>query len=110
LRLQALHVGDFIDALDRDQRRIHVHRQQLELGQLAAGRHEGIVEPGRQAGGVDGLPERLGMVDAAAAPGMRTDRFDARGAGQGGNPFDVGGSGSEALQYQVHEAKRREGK
>jgi len=35
LRLQALHVGDLVDALDGDQRGVHIGHDQAEIGKAA---------------------------------------------------------------------------
>ncbi len=52
---ETLHIGDFVDALDGDQGRIHVHRYQAEVTERAARRDEGGVQARRAGGQVDRL-------------------------------------------------------
>ena len=95
---KALHVSDFVDALDRDQRRIHVHHAQPHVGEPALVGHERVVE-------LRGFTMRryrgIGLRIAQAKRGRR-NRFDARRAGQLGQCFQVGRGDVEALDDEVH--------
>ncbi len=76
LRLHAADVGDLVDAFDGDEGRVHVHRHQAEVRELARLGDEGEVELGVGAVFGDAV---LGLV-VVQAEGVLADFFDARAA------------------------------
>ncbi len=79
--LDAFHVGDLVDALDRDQRRVHVHRHHPDAIEPARRGDEGRVAT-RRARGIDerGIgtaaeqPIRCGCAEADRHDGSRGSR------------------------------------
>src|SRR6202171_3564618 len=80
LRLQSLHVGDFVDALDGDERGIHVHRHQPYAIEALAGRNKGEVEAllGAKSRGAGPL---AGPFEAKCLGAATRHADDARSAG-----------------------------
>ena len=101
LGLQPAEVRDFVDAFDRDERRIHVHREEPEVGETLAGFDERIVERVRVAIDVEIRP--LGRVGADDAQRVRVDGRRASAARQRGERFAVGfGERVGALDDEIH--------
>ncbi len=101
LFLLAGEVGQLVDALDGDQRRIHVEADQAEIGELLAGLGEGPVE----LLGFDERDQRIEFGRAAGffeADDLRRARLDGGGAGCGNDAFKQEGGQGAALDDEVH--------
>ena len=78
LRLDAEQVGDLVDALDRDQRRVHVHRDDADVGEPPGMGDERAVNVTRSRSVVESLARtRAAQPECGCRGGF--DRLDARG-------------------------------
>ncbi|MCY1296529.1 hypothetical protein D9M70_459180 [compost metagenome] len=107
LGLEAAEVGDLVDALDRDQRRVHVHRHQPEVRQLASGRDHGPVDRARAAEIVERIAQRRRQRRAFLGGGHGVAaRHQFGGAGEGADGVEVGGGKrGGALEDQGHDKR-----
>jgi hypothetical protein len=108
LRFQALHVGDLVDAFDRDQGRVHVHRDQAEVGQRQVGVDEAGVDAGREGRRIDGQFQFGREVDAVAAQRVLVDRGGGGGCSQSGDARQGFLAGARTLEDEFlgHGLKR----
>src|SRR5574343_194056 len=101
LGLLAGEVGQFVDAFDGDQRRIHVEADQPEIGQLAVGRGKSPVELlcfDQWDQGIElGRPGRALQADDLRWPGL-----NGGGAGGGDDAFEQKSRQCADLNDQVH--------
>ena len=79
-RLDTAHVGDLVDALDTDQRRVHVHRDQPHALEALIVGHETEVDAGHRAqlGHAGSLPRGRQAERLRARRGERRDRVGFR--------------------------------
>ena len=97
LRLDALQLGHFVDALDGDEGRVHVHRHQAEVGEPARNGDEGEVE--LRLGAVLGYAVRpLVLVQPE---GIAADVLDASAARELGDFLEVVGFDFQAVDDEV---------
>ena len=101
LAADAVEVGQFVDALDVDQRRVHVGDEQPEIAQAPALRHPGEVE--FAFGAVVG--HVVAIAGAEQAEGAAADSLDAGGRGHAGQFLQGAGRDVVSLDDQMHRCR-----
>ena len=100
LGLAPREVGDLVDALDADERGIHVHREQAEVGEARALAHEAEVQAGLPAVVANGFAG--GGVGVGDAERACRDPLDRLAPGERVQRLQVRGGDFLALDDQVH--------
>ena len=101
LRLEMIHVGDFIDAFDGDQRGIHVHHHQAEVTQVPVRINKAVIELMLPAIHRDGIVRFC----IAQAEGVRRSLLDAGSVRQFGKLVEACGRDIVGgLDDEVHDS------
>src|SRR5207248_1292896 len=98
LALAAGDVAELVDAFDGDERRVHVHREELQIGEAPAFGDEGEVDAFLLAIGRDGVGRRR----FADAPRVLGDSFHRARTGEARELCGLRANHDGALRDEVH--------
>src|SRR5690606_18550207 len=96
-------VAELVDALDGNERGIHVHRHEPEIGEAPALGHPGVIELARLAP----LGDHVVLRRAGEANGAVRNPLYLRRSGKPGELVDIALLQPRALDHEVHAASSR---